>query len=83
MANIFNAGDVVNLVSGGPDMTVEKVRNEPLVAPNVVPEIRVHCVWFSEGGAFAFGNFSPDVLVGKSAGPTTAAAAKTPAPLGS
>lgn len=73
MAKIFNTGDVVHLVSGGPDMTVERVGYEPL-GPTAVPAPRVHCVWFSSTEAFAFGNFSPDVLVNKSPAPVKAPA---------
>jgi uncharacterized protein YodC (DUF2158 family) len=43
MEQDFKAGDVVQLKSGGPKMTVEKVANYSL---GDKPELKAACVWF-------------------------------------
>lgn len=54
MHEIFKTGDIVQLKSGGPEMTVKKVdsmSNPP-----------IHCHWF-EGKKLEIGFFEPDELV--------------------
>lgn len=55
MANGFKTGDVVQLKSGSPKMTVTKVGN------NVQHEPTVWCEWF-DGTSPKTGTFPPDAL---------------------
>lgn len=59
----FSVGDIVNLKSGGPDMTVEGFEapagSDPN-DPNVDPHVKV--VWANENGSVAREKFSAAVL---------------------
>lgn len=56
MADKFNVGDIVQLKSGGPKMTVEKIGAESY------DRSQVYCTWFS-GSKHAQNDFNPDTLV--------------------
>lgn len=53
----FEAGDVVRLKTGGPEMTVENVIQEPAMG-----EI-VQATWFDEDNNKQSDSFSPEALV--------------------
>lgn len=48
----YQAGDVVQLKSGGPKMTVEKTTGVKMV----------HCVWFDKDGNEKKGQYNEDTL---------------------
>lgn len=56
MADTFKEGDVVQLKSGGPIMTVIKVAN------NASGELRVWCVWFDNKQVEQSSTFPPSSL---------------------
>lgn len=56
MAQKFKVGDIVQLKSGGPDMTVDKV------VQGYHGEIHVWCTWFS-GKKNERASFTPETLV--------------------
>lgn len=57
MANTFNSGDLVQLKSGGPGMTVYKAPGEDAESYPHKPLENYHCIWFKgankEQGFFA------------------------------
>lgn len=55
MSASFSAGDVVQLKSGGPPMTVTKILNGR-------DGIMVFVSWFNEQGKLEHGRFAPDSL---------------------
>jgi uncharacterized protein YodC (DUF2158 family) len=55
MTNNFKSGDVVQLKSGGPKMTVTMAKNDSTKNPTV------WCTWF-EGKLHKNGNFPPAAL---------------------
>jgi uncharacterized protein YodC (DUF2158 family) len=60
MADQFKVGDVVQLKSGGPRMTVSEVGNEAFTN-----QFKIWCVWFTkakDGPKQETGNFSPEML---------------------
>jgi uncharacterized protein YodC (DUF2158 family) len=57
MAQSFKVGDIVQLKSGGPKMTVDEIR-----VPFNQSEPDIHCVWFA-GSKRERAAFSPDTLV--------------------
>jgi uncharacterized protein YodC (DUF2158 family) len=57
MAEGFNVGDVVQLKSGGPKMTVIEVGRSPITS-----EATIHCTWFA-GARSERAVFPPDALV--------------------
>ena len=56
---IFTVGEVVQLNSGGPEMTVSMVGEKNFSHGGKVPF--VHCEWF-EGGKLRKEKFSPEIL---------------------
>ncbi|GLS75736.1 YodC family protein [Oharaeibacter diazotrophicus] len=54
MSQKFNAGDIVQLKSGGPAMTVER--------PDIYDEGSYICVWF-KGSSREMASFRADVLI--------------------
>lgn len=56
MAEQFKAGDVVQLKSGGPKMTVKQVGNSGMTG-----RLTVWCNWF-EGTKLMSGDFAPETL---------------------
>jgi uncharacterized protein YodC (DUF2158 family) len=54
MKKDFCAGDIVQLKSGGPKMTV--------VSVDAIGEARVHTSWFA-GSKLSHGNFRPESLI--------------------
>lgn len=70
MANAFNRGDVVQLKSGGPGMTVHKAPGDPADAYPHRPMVgEYHCIWFKgankEQGIFAEHTLLPFVKPSK------------------
>jgi uncharacterized protein YodC (DUF2158 family) len=57
MAKKWNPGDVVRLASGGPDMTVQRVKERK------GQEWMVFCVWFDKDGNVVENCFEPETLV--------------------
>lgn len=58
MSNKLSVGDVVQLKSGGPDMTVTGV-----VEHGMPPVVELSCAWFIEGDDARYGRFPPEALV--------------------
>lgn len=56
MATNFNPGDIVQLKSGGPAMTISEVKKN-----YGVPTGKYDCIWF-KGASKEFGNFDGEVL---------------------
>ncbi len=52
-------GDLVQLKSGGPIMTVESITG---AFERAMGEGQVHCVWFDSQGHVQYENFSEEVL---------------------
>ena len=48
----FNVGDVVELKSGGPDMTVTRIRDNG----------SLRCTWFGKDDKPQYGSYKPEVL---------------------
>ena len=69
-------GDVVTLISGGPPMTVEELKNAPIppagLPAGASPLLLVHCVWFNSDGNFAHADFSAAVLAASGSTPPPA-----------
>ena len=57
MADTFNVGDVVQLKSGGPLMTVNGTGDDSMTG-----EFKVYCTWFDQKGKQTQSTFVPDVL---------------------
>ena len=51
----FKIGDILQLKSGGPKMTIEKI-------DQFLGQTSVHCQWFA-GGKLSNGEFLPELLV--------------------
>ncbi len=51
----FNVGDVVQLKSGGPSMTVTQVGEKG-------GTLKVFCTWFDKTGERKYGSFEPDTV---------------------
>ena len=65
MSDEFKAGDVVQLKSGGPKMTVRAILTDNDLAgtPQMRKSATVDCCWFKHGGHELFsGNFTPQSL---------------------
>lgn len=56
MANAFKEGDVVQLKSGGPHMTVTDI------APDMAGDMKVYCTWFGERNEQKHSQFKPATL---------------------
>jgi len=61
MANKFNKGDVVQLISGGPAMTVDAVPGEPVSKFDREERKDYRCEWF-KGATAAHGNYGEHLL---------------------
>ena len=56
----FDTGEIVQLKSGGPKMTVASTNTKALAAP--MAQGRIHCQWFA-GSKLEQGFFPPEALV--------------------
>lgn len=63
MANKFKKGDVVQLLSGGPGMTVDAEPGDPVNAYSSTPKARTNyrCEWF-KGATAAHGEYAEHLL---------------------
>jgi len=61
MTNKFNKGDVVQLISGGPAMTVDAVPGDPISEYNHEARKDYRCEWF-KGATAAHGNYGEHLL---------------------
>lgn len=63
MANKFNRGDVVQLISGGPAMAVDRVPGDPIYKhkPDGSKRDDYHCEWF-KGATPARGDYPEHLL---------------------
>lgn len=61
MANKFNKGDIVQLISGGPAMTVDAVPGEPISEYSREGRKDYRCEWF-KGATAAHGSYGEHLL---------------------
>ena len=63
MENQFKKGDVVELKSGGPKMTIEKYKIlHSMTGPSHVSKNTVVCTWFDSNGVLQSRDFEHDAL---------------------
>jgi uncharacterized protein YodC (DUF2158 family) len=55
----MKAGDIVQLKSGGPAMTIESLDNYGEADD---PDIRVRCIWMTSEGKKQIDHFAPETL---------------------